>query len=128
MCTFLSLPGKENTTPKKVYFHGNTEDGQQRFCRLCGESNCGRYIRIFGGSNVADGLPAKIETVTGIIVSDATYDVICRKCSRFIENVISFRKKCQSVQSSSTKNYVVKRMAISPKSVNNSFVKTNKGR
>lgn len=126
MCTFLSLPGKENTTPKKVYFHGNTEDGQQRFCRLCGESNCGRYIRIFGGSNVADGLPAKIETVTGIIVSDATYDVICRKCSRFIENVISFRKKCQSVQSSSTKNYVVKRMAISPKSVNNSFVKTNK--
>ena len=76
-------------TPTKAYAKGEI------ICRLCLEK-CDRYNRLFGKAGRSKDYVSKIENFFNIKIleGDNFSDVLCQKCSRFVDKVDVFKSKC----------------------------------
>ena len=99
-------------TPKNIYSRSATT---AKVCCLCAEES-NRVSRIFSVAGKSRGICEKIKIFTGVEIletADGSSDAICRKCDRFVESVINFKKIFQENQHKLLHTHAVKRV-ISP--------------
>ena len=98
-------------TPTKAYAKGDIK------CRLCLDK-CDRFIRLFGKAGRSKDYVSKIVNIFNIkiVEGDDFSDVLCQKCTRFIDKVDVFKNQCLQNQIKLREHsYSVKRvMVLSP--------------